>query len=555
MLFQINQIKKVIGLPVIVILFVSCFQHFYKVKQAHVGDANQKASVIDSLNNQNRYFILRSGSQSFYMRNISLSADRTTVQCVLDSLSFDHMRYVTVGNKSDKRYKPKDQTQAGVLSEVHLYITPDPAISTGHYVLHFDSLKKIEIIQKDNGRTVANYVISTIGVAAGTLLFAGVIIAATKSSCPFVSAYTGNEFELQGEIYGGAIYPQLARDDYMPLRMQPKEDGTLMLKISNELKEKQYTDFADLVVVSHKTNAKVLPDANGNLYSISNPDLPQKAWTTNRSDIIPLINKYNDDQMLRFDDTLTASNDNYLIAQFKNESHSKRAKLVVSAKNSYWIDYLYGEVAKEFGDYYATYAKKQTKKPAAELLKWAQEQHLALTVSLKTKSGWQKVADLNTIGPLAVRQLVVPLDLSNVSGDNIQVKLSSGFMFWEIDYTAIDFSDDKYFSVQTISPSTATDESGKDVLPVLLKKDNNFLEQPVPGNVVTLEYKCNSIPGDISRSYILHTRGYYTHTWNFKGSPHIAFLKQLKKPNALPKYSLDEYKKYVANNMQSLVKE
>jgi len=114
------------------------------------------------------------------------------------------------------------------------------------------------------------------------------------------------------------------------------------------------------------------------------------------------------------------------------------------------------------------------------------------------------------------------------------------------------FSDDKYFSVQTISPSTAIDETGKNVLTELIKKDSNFLEQPVPGNAVTLEYNCNIPADNISRSYVLHTRGYYTHSWNFKGSPKVAFLKGLKKPDAFPAYSLQLYKKFVNTNMASL---
>jgi hypothetical protein len=109
----------------------------------------------------------------------------------------------------------------------------------------------------------------------------GIIIAATKSSCPFISAYTNNEFVLQGEIYGGAIYPQLARDDYMPLRMNPTIDNNLQLKISNELQEQQYTDFADLIVVTHSKNTKVLADEKGNLYGIFDPKSPIAAWTGN----------------------------------------------------------------------------------------------------------------------------------------------------------------------------------------------------------------------------------------------------------------------------------
>src|SRR5207237_9778106 len=140
--------------------------------------------------------------------------------------------------------------------------------STDTLTLSLDRIQKIEVIEKDNKRTTNSYVIGAIGYTFGSLAVAAIIIVATKSSCPFVSANTGNEFELQGEIYGGAIYPQMARDDYMPLRMKPTAEGTLQVKISNELKEKQYTDFADLLLITHSENTKVLSDEKGNLYEI-----------------------------------------------------------------------------------------------------------------------------------------------------------------------------------------------------------------------------------------------------------------------------------------------
>ena len=43
--------------------------------------------------------------------------------------------------------------------------------------------------------------------------------------------------------------------------------------------------------------------------------------------------------------------------------------------------------------------------------------------------GWQTVADLNSTGLATTREVVVPLDLSNVADNLIQIKLSSGFMF------------------------------------------------------------------------------------------------------------------------------
>ena len=210
-------------------------------------------------------------------------------------------------------------------------------------------------------------------------------------------------------------------------------------------------------------------------------------------------------------------------------------------------------MAKGFGSYYASFVKKQCKTPAATLLQWAKDQQLPLEVSLKTAKGWQKITDITTIGPLATREVVVPVDLAAVTAPDFEIKLSCGFMFWEIDYAAMDFSEDKNYQVETISPFVATDENGKNVLPELEKRDGVYLEQPVPGNAVTLEYKCPEQAPGTAGSYILHSRGYYTHVRDFKGSPDIAFLKQFRKPGGFPAYSIRLYKKFRNTTMESLV--
>ncbi len=527
--------------------FFSC-HNFYKATSV---TPLQSGKAIDSLENKNRYFILREGDKAYYMNDIKLSDDQSTLTCRLDTLPDNHKMYLTRQLKGKQQYKTSGDL--GILNEVHLFINPSEPVSYGQYTLSLNKVQKIEVIEKDKGKTTGSYVIGAIGYTVGAIVVVAVIVAAIKSSCPFVSAYTGNGFELQGEIYGGAIYPQLARDDYMPLQMQPTEDGKLMVKISNELKEIQYTDVADLLVITHDKNSSVLADNNGNLYSIFHPSAPVKAWTSNGNDAFNFLTAENDNQVLHFDDTLSGHSNNYVITQFKNEKKSAKAKLVLSIKNSYWMDYLYSDLAKKFGTYYASYVKKQNKRPASELINWAKQQNIPLQVSIKTSKGWEKVTELNTIGPLAMRELVVPLDLTDVDDNILEIKLSSGFMFWEIDYAAVDFSDDANFSVQKISPSSAIDETGKNVLPVLSNKDNKYLEQPDIGNVVTLTYDCTPQPGNVSRSYILKTSGYYTHSWDFNSKPDYAFLKGLKKPDAFPAYSLSLYKKFINSNQATLV--
>ena len=548
---SLKQFKNVFA-GFFIITALSCCHNFYKATKANTTAVAQTSASISQLKQQNRFFILRSGTKAYYMKTLSLSDDQKTLSTTLDSLPPDHKLYLKYGRKGKMLYKKN--TDEAVLTEVHLFISKDSTLQTGNYSLSLDKVQKIEVVEKDKQRTTGSYIIGAIGYTIGAIAVAAIIVAATKSSCPFVSAYTDNEFALQGEIYGGAIYPQLTRDDYMPLRMQPAANGTLQVKISNELQERQYTDFADLLIVTHDKNSKVLSDEKGNLYEIKQPQLPVKAWTTNNADALAPLLQANDNRLLHFDDTLATDAGNYVITKFAKPVNVQKAKLVLSIKNSYWLDYLYGEMAKGFGSYYNTYIKKQHKTPVEKLLKWTKDQKLPLEISIKTKDGWQKVTDLTTIGPLATREVVVPIDLSAINNETVEIKLSSGFMFWEIDYAAIDYSADKNFEVERVSPSVATDEAGKNVLLLLQKRDGIYLEQPVPGNMVTLQYKCKPQAANTSRSYILNTRGYYEHVRDFKGAPNISFLNQFKQPNAFPVFSLQLYKKFRTTSMQSLAK-
>jgi len=48
-------------------------------------------------------------------------------------------------------------------------------------------------------------------------------------------------------------------------------------------------------------------------------------------------------------------------------------------------------------------------------------------------------------------------------------------MFWDIIYVAIDFTNSKNFEVENVSPAIATDETGKNMLQKIAKRDGQYL--------------------------------------------------------------------------------
>lgn len=425
------------------------------------------------------------------------------------------------------------------------------------------------MLEKNKGKTTGSYIIGGLGSLIGAVLTASAIAIAldgsvtqptystpSNSSCPYISAYNGTEMQLQGEIYGGAIYPQLCRNDYIGLQIQPNAAGKLQVQISNELKEIQYTDLAELLVVSHKKNVQIVADENGNLHSISNPILPATAFVNNQN-VIPLISNEKDNLSFNFDDTAAEKEkNNELLLSFNKPGFTEHSKLILRLKNSYWLDLVYGKFTQGFGSYYTTFIQKQQNAPVEKLNNWKNEQQLPLTISLLTNHGWQVQQRLTTFGPLASRITAIPIDLSDIKDGSINIKLTTGFMFWEIDYAALDFSDDASLEITKLLPEKATDENGKDVKPLINKADDIFMAQPVPGNTALIEYAYTPLKDTFrTQTYILHAKGYYEHLRDYKTKMDLNFLQQFKQAGALSKYSMTLYHQAMNNNLNAMVKQ
>ena len=165
----------------------------------------------------------------------------------------------------------------------------------------------------------------------------------------------------------------------------------------------------------------------------------------------------------------------------------------------------------------------------------AEKQHIPLTISVKTANGWKEVNKLQTIGPLLNREVVIPLDIQ--AGEPLQVKISGGYLFWELDYAAIDYSNDASFTLREIKPYEAINEKGISVLSELQFADKKYLEQPNVGDATVISYKECSPAAGMTQTFFFHTSGYYNHPREHTGTPKVGFLKSFEQPGALSAFS------------------
>ncbi|CAN5653192.1 hypothetical protein BH10BAC2_BH10BAC2_00830 [soil metagenome] len=169
-----NTLKRMticIAIATAMTLPVSCYQKFYKV------DRNNSSVNFSSIlqSEKGKYFILRSGSNSFYMDSIVISEDNKSLRCTLEHLPEEHLNYLIVNVKAGISYS-KSKGEAVVLNEVHIYTAQNSEVQYGaNYTLDFNKIEKIDILEKDRIRTATSTIASTLGLSLSVLIVIAIL--------------------------------------------------------------------------------------------------------------------------------------------------------------------------------------------------------------------------------------------------------------------------------------------------------------------------------------------------------------------------------------------
>lgn len=429
--------------------------------------------------------------------------------------------------------------------EVHIQVSPNYPLPDGlrydertEVAIPLTEISQVQVRELDAGLTI----IKTLG---GMALVAGItalVILATKDSCPFIYVMDGEESRLVGEIYSGAIHPPLERHDYLPLPVTGA--GPCRLKITNEVLEIQHTNLAELLVFDHPPEERVLVDQQGRAHRIARPAPPVAANSLTGLDVRSLVAD-DDGNLFRDGLGLQPSSEtglDGLILTFDRPRNADDMQLIVNACNSRWLDHVLGVLFERMGDHFKPWQESQKTGSTPKMRQWSRDQGLPLKVSLLTPDGWWHVDDIELVGPIATRESVVGVDLADLAGDQVTVKIECGYRFWEIDSVGASFAADDQSPGRRVALDQAVNREGQDVKPLLLANDDRYLDQPKPGDETIMEFTLPDLAAGRGRSVILHTKGHYDILRDPKGQPDLAFLAAFKVPGAVAAYSRDLYR-------------
>lgn len=546
-LLPLLKIKSILIITLFILLNLIDGCSYYKSRDLPTNATNF-GSQYNSIEKNERYIIIHYGDKTWSLKDVVINEDKKEISASINVVEPSHMMFPLKENKKSRAYK---KSKSEKTFEIHFYANDTlNEIKSTKIIIPFSKINKIEVYEPDTARTV----LSVIGFTVAGAALVAIIVATTKSSCPFVYIKEGDTYAFTGELYPGAILPSLERSDYIPLKNFTAQNDIYELKITNELLEIQYTDLAQLLIVNHSKDFEILLDQNGKLHTISKKETPKEVVV--------------DDHLFEINSSLKKDNLSYLFDQeklpekewnnititFDNILQSNQAKLILSAKNSLWLDLVYGKFNQQFGLYFNQFQKQQHNIPAEKNIQWRDNQGIPLSIFVKSNDEWLLVEKINPVGPMAFRDLIIPINLEKINSNKLEIKLECGFMFWEVDYAAIDFSKDIPIEIHYINPYSAIDENGNDVTNLLDKEDHNYLIQPNIGNEVILKYHTNPPKEGQEQSVFLKNKGYYEYIRDYKGIPNFEKLKTFRKKGALSKYSKEEYHRFTEiTNLNELV--
>jgi hypothetical protein len=158
---------------------------------------------------------------------------------------------------------------------------------------------------------------------------------------------------------------------------------------------------------------------------------------------------------------------------------------------------------------------------------YLREELYLLQVKVDTPSGWKARGIIYGSGPFVSEDKAYVLDTRDVPGEVLRLKIAPPKQFWNIDYLAVDYSEDMALDVMKISPAGSGDRSGPAIAELLQANDDRYFILHSGGAPAELVFPAPDRKPGLDRSLILGAGGYYDIHLQTAGEPQTDLLKKI----------------------------
>lgn len=525
------------------IILAGCFRKYYSTGTIGQPDLN----TIERLRAANKFFILHYTDSAVALFNVSVKDN--ILRADKGYLAEEHRK--GLNPSTGKGNVLKTRYSGSLLSEVHLYVNKRKSELTNSAELQtpLNDIYRVDIYEFDKKRTTSSTILSIVGIAAVVGLIAIIATSSGSSSssgsdtatcgCPQVYVEQKGDFTFQNGIFSGAVYSNLERMDYLPLNTIQPGDPFIRLRVAGHNEEVQYLNYVQLVGVYHQPGTSILADREGKLFVAKDPQSCYLAKSQDEQDLKDILNTA-DGNSFAFNTIEGKEYYSNAYLTFKKPKESKTAKLIIRAKNSSWSARVNEEYTLLFGEDYYRYRKYQEKTSNKKMEALLLKQGLPIKVYVETGGKWQYAGYFPLNGTEGYREMIMGINLDGNSDEHIRVKLETVFNFWELDYAAIDYSDDASFQPVLLDPVSARHNQMGDQQSVLAIKDKKYVELKYNENI-ELEFQPLKPKDGSMISYLLASSGYYHQEKNYPVKANISRLKAFKQAGEFDRFSREKY--------------
>ena len=211
---------------------------------------------------------------------------------------------------------------------------------------------------------------------------------------------------------------------------------------------------------------------------------------------------------------------------------------------------LYGE------DVGKTYAAVRTPGPVYQMLMaWNEREELyRLKIRVEAGDGWKAKGTIVGGGPFVSEDRVYDLDLADVPGDTLRIKLVPPASFWMVNYLAVDYTEDRPVQVTEVEAAKAVDGPGRDVRELLAAADGRYVVMPNIGDAAEIIYTAPPPNPNLERTFFIKAGGYYDIHLEAKGPCQNELLHRfLVEPGSAVQYAFKQYLEFQKENMRQFL--
>jgi hypothetical protein len=363
------------------------------------------------------------------------------------------------------------------------------------------------------------------------------------TSCPLVYSDGKEGLRLDAEPLGGSLFAADEASDRAPLARLEAAGGRYHVVIRNQMRELEHLDSVRLLVVDRPAGSEVVPAMDGSLHLLGEAKAPFRAVDATGANLAPAL-AYEDGRSwveppLGRDLDDPASRRASAVLDFRRPPAARSAALVVSVRATEWGVALFGHVLELQGrelDGFWTRLEADAAQRRAFRAAWARE---ALPrIQLLTAHGWRDAGTLAHIPLLVTGRRVVPLDLRDVEGETLRLRIDALPGLWAFDELAVDY-EARRVEARELSPASARAADGADARGLLADSDDRRLTLAATTGRVDLAFDAPPpVPG-AERSLLIELEGYYRPLVPASGEPQTALFETLvHEPGALARYAL-----------------